>query len=200
MSTTTVKKISFMQEIKDLQFRTLVFNVFEDLNQISYNWLHPSISITAFFYNKTGQPLFLFKERNFLCTNENERFTLGIPEIIEIAIEESKKYDDVDEYSTYLILLKSFLCYRFNFDLKIGMERVSHILLQKNKQYGDAVLKPLRCFSKQISISEVIKSRLDEKINRLLNTDGDTEDTYMDIIGYLVFLCISLKQGENNNA
>ena len=192
--TIAIKTISFMEELEDLRFKTSIYDIFEDLNKINENkWAHPSIPIIAFLYKQTGIPHFIFKEQNFLATTETERFTINRAEIGEMAKEESKKYEDLDEYHSYLTLLKAFLCYKFNYDLKIGMHRITNLLLEKNKQYGNAVLKPIRCFSKEISIEEVIKSRLDEKINRLINASGDSEDAYIDIIGYLIFLCIAIK-------
>lgn len=193
-SAVPIKKISFMEEINNLQFKRQIYNVFEDLNMINESkWIHPSVPIIGFIYKNTGQAYFVFKEQNFLGSNETERVTLNKKEIADMAIEESSKYNELSEYETYLTLLKAFLCYRFD-DLKMGMQRISEILIQKNKQYGNAVLNPLRCFSKNLSVSEVIKSRLDEKLNRLINLNTDTEDTYTDIIGYLIFLCISLKE------
>lgn len=192
-----VKKISFMEELENLRFKTSIFSVFEDLNKVNENkWAHPTIPIVAFLFKQTGTPHFIFKEQNILATTETERFTLNKKEIADMAKEEITIYEGLNEYDTYLILLKAFLCYRFNFDLKIGMQRITDILLEKNKQYGNAVLNPMRCFSKEISIKEVIKSRLDEKINRLINASGDNEDAYVDIIGYLVFLCIAVKENK----
>lgn len=192
-----IKKISFMEELENLIFKTSIYNIFEDLNNINENkWAHPSIPIVAFLYKQTGIPYFIFKEQNFLATTETERFTINRVEIAEMAKEESKKYEELDEYHSYLTLLKAFLCYRFNYDLKIGMQRITDLLLQKNKQYGNAVLKPIRCFSKEISIKEVIKSRLDEKFARLINASEDNEDAYIDIIGYLIFLCIAIKENK----
>lgn len=66
---------------------------------------------------------------------------------------------------------------------------LKELLLKKNRQYGDSALNPIRCFSKA-DAEEQIRVRIDDKISRMMRGDrtGDTEDTEMDLMGYLVLL------------
>lgn len=60
------------------------------------------------------------------------------------------------------------------------------ILLEKNRKYGDSAINPVRVFSSASDI-EQINVRLDDKLSRIINSqDDDTEDTELDIIGYLI--------------
>lgn len=68
---------------------------------------------------------------------------------------------------------------------------IKQMLLDKNRKYGNSALSPLRCFSKADAI-EGIKVRLDDKLSRLHNEQGDEdEDVIQDIMGYLVLLKIA---------
>lgn len=71
-------------------------------------------------------------------------------------------------------------------------EDVKEMLLAKNEAYGDAALNPIQVFS-QLGSSESIKVRIDDKLSRIRNSglNDKTEDTLMDLIGYLVLLKIS---------
>lgn len=70
-------------------------------------------------------------------------------------------------------------------------QQMVDILVEKNRKYGNAVLEPLKVFSSNVSVKDVILSRIDEKISRWLNDNKDEdEDILTDIIGYLVFLNI----------
>jgi C4-type Zn-finger protein len=74
---------------------------------------------------------------------------------------------------------------------------VANILRSKNKAYGDSALNPVRCFSK-VSNIEGILIRIDDKLSRI-RTQGihdKSEDTILDLIGYLILLRLALR--ENN--
>jgi hypothetical protein len=76
---------------------------------------------------------------------------------------------------------------------KIEMVTVSlcKLLQEKNRNYGDSALKPLNIFSKQ-EPGESIKVRLDDKLNRIINSAGDLrKNDIVDMLGYLVLYCIS---------
>jgi hypothetical protein len=63
---------------------------------------------------------------------------------------------------------------------------IRDFLLEKNRKYGDSALKPKRVFSKA-SPREQIAVRLDDKLSRLMSGQvDDTEDTKLDLIGYLI--------------
>lgn len=74
----------------------------------------------------------------------------------------------------------------------LGM--VEETLITKNKLYGDSALKPARVFSKADSV-EQLKVRIDDKLSRIQRgkEELDTEDTILDLIGYLVLLKIAQK-------
>ena len=76
---------------------------------------------------------------------------------------------------------------------------LKELLLRKNDAYGDAALQPLGVFS-SCNASEGIKIRLDDKLKRIANAGlvSDTEDTLIDIAGYIILLMIA-KDNESNN-
>ena len=67
---------------------------------------------------------------------------------------------------------------------------LSELLLEKNKRYGNAALQPIKIFNKT-SASDSIKTRLDDKLSRVKNSDSLRKNDIMDIMGYLVLLCIA---------
>lgn len=80
---------------------------------------------------------------------------------------------------------------KFVDDLNVVVSEIVNLLIQKNAKYGDAVLTPLRVFSRS-NIDEQIRVRLDDKLSRVANRhDDEDEDLTMDLIGYLLMLRIS---------
>lgn len=81
---------------------------------------------------------------------------------------------------------------KFESEVRKTTDSVAKMLIEKNKVYGDAALSPISVFSK-LSSDEAIRVRIDDKLSRIKNKglNSDTEDTLMDIIGYLVLLRIS---------
>ena len=78
-------------------------------------------------------------------------------------------------------------------------KELEELLLSKNEKYGDAALKPLNVFSKANSVSS-IKTRIDDKLKRI-QTSGPidhTEDTLLDLTGYLILLMIA-KENESHD-
>ena len=73
------------------------------------------------------------------------------------------------------------------------------LLIDKNNKYGDSALDPLHIFS-SCNASTSIKVRLDDKLKRIANAGvvEDTEDTLIDIAGYIILLMIA-KDEESNN-
>ena len=82
--------------------------------------------------------------------------------------------------------------------LRKKCDEVKDLLLKKNKAYGDSALIPANIFSHLTSI-ESIKIRIDDKLKRIENkgVNDETEDTIMDLAGYLILLMIA-KENENN--
>ena len=83
--------------------------------------------------------------------------------------------------------------------IKQKCKEIEDLLIDKNKKYGDSALNPLNIFS-ACNASTSIKVRLDDKLKRIANAGlvEDTEDTLIDIAGYIILLMIS-KEDEGNN-
>jgi hypothetical protein len=77
-------------------------------------------------------------------------------------------------------------------------EKLKDLLLEKNKSYGDSALIPANIFS-HLTAVEAIKIRIDDKLKRIENKgiSDETEDTVMDLAGYLILLMIA-KDNESN--
>jgi hypothetical protein len=68
---------------------------------------------------------------------------------------------------------------------------VALMLVEKNKSYGDSALSPIRIFSKADNV-EQLKVRIDDKLNRVNNSQGFPGDNDIDdLIGYLVLYKIA---------
>ena len=67
------------------------------------------------------------------------------------------------------------------------------LLLNKNDAYGNAALEPIGIFS-QLESGESIKVRIDDKLKRIQNVgiNDKTEDTALDLAGYLILQMIAL--------
>jgi len=75
------------------------------------------------------------------------------------------------------------------------MKEVLDLLIAKNKQYGDSAMNPTRIFARG-SAEDLIRVRIDDKLNRLLQGDNSIErdeDVILDLIGYLVLLLIAIR-------
>lgn len=71
-------------------------------------------------------------------------------------------------------------------DIVTVCDEIKELLLEKNKKYGDSALNPVRIFSKADPLDQ-IEVRMDDKLSRIRTMDpSDTEDAYLDLIGYLV--------------
>lgn len=79
-------------------------------------------------------------------------------------------------------------------DIVLECNNIKNILLEKNRKYGDAALSPDQVFSSASPI-ELINIRLDDKLSRIRNNqDDDTEDSELDLIGYLILKRIATKR------
>tara|TARA_R110000751_G_scaffold4372_2_gene21388 strand:+ start:2438 stop:2707 length:270 start_codon:yes stop_codon:yes gene_type:complete len=75
------------------------------------------------------------------------------------------------------------------------IEEVQDLLIAKNKQYGNSALKPIGVFANG-SATDLIKIRIDDKLNRLIQGDETIEadeDIVKDLIGYFVLLLIAMR-------
>ena len=84
-------------------------------------------------------------------------------------------------------------------NIKLKCRQLEDLLVRKNDAYGDSALDPLGVFS-SASASSGIKIRLDDKLKRIANAGlvEDTEDTLIDIAGYIILLIIA-KENESND-
>ena len=74
--------------------------------------------------------------------------------------------------------------------------KLSKFLIEKNKRYGNSALSSDGVFSKHINEENDnalngILIRLNDKTNRIKNSKKLRENDIVDIIGYLVLLCIN---------
>ena len=71
---------------------------------------------------------------------------------------------------------------------------VAEMLIKKNVSYGDSALNPMRLFAQSDSV-EQLKVRIDDKLNRIKNSQGFAGDNDIDdLIGYLILLRIAQSQ------
>lgn len=61
------------------------------------------------------------------------------------------------------------------------------LLLEKNRRYGDSALKPENYFAEGKN-DELIKVRIDDKINRIKNSKTLRKNDVVDLTGYLILL------------
>ena len=77
------------------------------------------------------------------------------------------------------------------------MMELEELLVKKNEQYGDSVMEPIGIFAEGNS-QDLIRVRIDDKLSRLVrgndNIESD-EDIVLDLIGYLVLLLITMRDG-----
>ena len=79
-------------------------------------------------------------------------------------------------------------------DISSVCDEIKELLLEKNAKYGDSALNPVRIFSRADTL-EALRCRMDDKLSRIRTMDpGDTEDAYLDLIGYLVLHRVALMQ------
>ena len=86
----------------------------------------------------------------------------------------------------------------FERKVKDKLKHIEELLVEKNKKYGDSALKPVQVFSKANS-GDGICMRIDDKLKRIANSglNDDTEDTLLDLVGYLILLMISRDDSNN---
>jgi len=59
----------------------------------------------------------------------------------------------------------------------------------KNKNYGNSALEPVKIFSKTSAESQIL-NRIDDKLSRIKNSEELRKNDVVDLMGYLVLLCI----------
>ena len=72
--------------------------------------------------------------------------------------------------------------------------KTAKMLVEKNISYGDSALSPKRIFAKSDNV-EQIKVRIDDKLNRISNSEGFPGDNDIDdLIGYLILLKVAVEK------
>lgn len=70
-------------------------------------------------------------------------------------------------------------------------DSLKDLVLEKNRRYGDSALTPRRVFSR-LDAAEGVKVRIDDKISRITNNDGEPrKNDVADLMGYLALLAVS---------
>ena len=73
-------------------------------------------------------------------------------------------------------------------------DSIKNMLVEKNTAYGNSALNPVRVFSKADKL-EQIRVRMDDKLSRIRNMGMDfndgTEDTFRDLIGYMILYLVA---------
>lgn len=78
----------------------------------------------------------------------------------------------------------------FEKDLDNILNSISKFLKEKNKRYGNSALEPSNMFFKGNS-EEGLRIRIDDKLKRIKNSDVLRKNDIVDLIGYLIILCIT---------
>jgi len=73
---------------------------------------------------------------------------------------------------------------------KIGeiTDSLKEFLQEKNKRYGNSALEPLDGI--KYGVEDGIKIRLTDKVKRIINSDELRKNDVLDILGYIVLLCV----------
>ena len=77
--------------------------------------------------------------------------------------------------------------------IKEVISEVTDLLIEKNRAYGDSAINPSNIFSNGDALDS-LGARIDDKLMRIKNTGitDETEDTLMDLIGYLVLYKVAM--------
>lgn len=82
---------------------------------------------------------------------------------------------------------------KFDFakEVKKVCDDIANLLIEKNKAYGNSALEPINCFFKG-DAGTSIRVRIDDKLSRIMRgSEYKTEDTILDLLGYLILLKVS---------
>ena len=84
--------------------------------------------------------------------------------------------------------------------IKEVISQVKNLLIEKNRAYGDSAINPSNVFSNGDALDS-LGARIDDKLMRIKNVgiNDETEDTLIDLIGYLVLYKVALKKESGSN-
>ncbi len=76
-------------------------------------------------------------------------------------------------------------------EISVACDEIKRLLLEKNIAYGNSALSPISIFAKA-GAAEGIANRIDDKLNRIKNSQSYPGDNDLDdLIGYLILYKIS---------
>jgi hypothetical protein len=84
-------------------------------------------------------------------------------------------------------------------EIEVTIEEIRDLLITKNNAYGNSALEPINVFSNGSAVDSLC-ARIDDKLARIKNSglNDVTEDTLLDLSGYMVLLIIA-KRNEKGN-
>lgn len=74
--------------------------------------------------------------------------------------------------------------------IEIVCNNISKFLKSKNEKYGDSAISPVQIFAKG-DPSNLILIRMDDKLNRIINSNEIRKNDMIDLIGYGILFLIS---------
>lgn len=82
------------------------------------------------------------------------------------------------------------------YDIRRECDEICEFLIAKNEAYGNSVGNPVCVFSKATP-KERMGVRMDDKLSRIVNgCEYPGDDTWLDLIGYLILQRVLTKRGE----
>jgi hypothetical protein len=80
-------------------------------------------------------------------------------------------------------------------DAHVILDELKTLLFEKNKAYGNSALSDVNLFCNLSSI-QLLQGQIEHKLRRLkaLGVAGDTEDTLMDLLGYLTLFMVAVRR------
>jgi hypothetical protein len=75
------------------------------------------------------------------------------------------------------------------YKISIICENLSNFLHTKDSRYGSSISEPIHVFAKGSS-DDLLYARIDDKINRIRNSEELRKNDVVDLMGYLVWVCV----------
>ncbi len=85
--------------------------------------------------------------------------------------------------------METIYCNSRNAEIYKTCEALTCFLQVKNERYGDSALDPIHVFAK-IGSETQLQVRIDDKLSRIKNSSALRKNDVVDLMGYLVLLCI----------
>ena len=97
----------------------------------------------------------------------------------------------IDDYTEQVALVDLISQAPSGPDISVACDEIKRLLLEKNIAYGNSALNPIAIFAKA-GAAEGIANRIDDKLNRIKNSQSYPGDNDLDdLIGYLILYKIS---------